>query len=138
MRSNIFLGRIFGIRIGLHYSWFIIAFLIVLSLSAQFRIEEQGCGSGYIMALALVTAVLFFVSLLLHELSHSLVARSFGMPVREITLFALGGVSNIEKKPASAPKEFWMALAGPVASAALGGILKGLSFAAQPMSGLAV
>ena len=102
MRSQINLGRVFGIRIGLHYSWFIIALLIVLSLSAQFHTNNPEWGDGFILALAVTTAILFFLSLLLHELAHSVVAQSRGLPVREITLFALGGVSQIEKEPTSA------------------------------------
>jgi Zn-dependent protease len=112
MRSQINLGRVFGIKIGLHYSWFIIAFLIVFSLSAQFHTSNPEWGDGVILALAVATAILFFISLLLHELAHSVVAKSQGLPVREITLFALGGVSQIEKEPTSAKMEFWMAFVG--------------------------
>ena len=64
------------------------------------------------MAMAMGTALLFFVSLLLHELAHSLVATNNDLPVKEITLFALGGVSQIEKNPLSAKIEFWMAFVG--------------------------
>ncbi len=64
--------------------------------------------------------MLFFVSLLLHELAHSLVATSNNLPVKEITLFALGGVSQIEKNPVSAKVEFWMAFVGPLTSAVIG------------------
>jgi Zn-dependent protease/predicted transcriptional regulator len=120
MRSQIKLGRIFGIQIGLHYSWFLIAFLIVVSLASQFRATNPEWGEPTILALALVTGVLFFVFLLLHELSHSVFAKSHGMPVREITLFALGGISQIEKNPTSARTEFWMAFVGPLTSAAIG------------------
>jgi len=120
MRSQINLGRVFGIRIGLHYSWFIIAFLIVFSLSAQFHTSNPEWGDSVILALAGATATLFFVSLLLHELAHSVVAKSRGLPVREITLFALGGVSQIEKEPTSAKMEFWMAFVGPLTSACIG------------------
>lgn len=122
MRSQIKLGKIFGIQIGIHYSWFLIVFLLVASLNSQFRTDHPQWGDPLSLSLALLTAVLFFVSLLLHEMSHSLFAKSHGLPVREITLFALGGVSQIEKNPQSAKTEFWMAFAGPLMSAAIGGI----------------
>jgi len=120
MRSQIKLGRIFGIEIGLHYSWFLIALLIVFSLSSQFHAANPAWGTGAILVLAVITAVFFFVSLLLHELAHSLVATANGLPVREITLFALGGVSQIERDPASARLEFWMAFVGPLTSLSIG------------------
>lgn len=120
MRSQIPLGRIFGIKIGLHLSWFLIAWLIVFSLSGQFHAKHPQWGNGEILVLSIATALLFFVSLLLHELAHSLVATSRGLPVREITLFALGGVSQIERDAATAKTEFWMALVGPLTSAVIG------------------
>lgn len=120
MRSQITLGRVFGIQIGLHYSWFLIALLIVFSLSSQFRSTNPEWGDGVILTLAITTAILFFVSLLLHELAHSLVATANQLPVKEITLFALGGVSQIEKNPVSAKVEFWMAFVGPLTSAVIG------------------
>jgi len=120
LRSQITLGRIFGIKIGLHYSWFLIALLIVLSLSSQFHASNPAWGDSVIWTVAVATALLFFVSLLLHELAHSLVATSNKLPVKEITLFALGGVSQIEKNPVSAKVEFWMAFVGPLTSAVLG------------------
>jgi Zn-dependent protease len=126
MRAQIKLGRIFGIQIGLHYSWFLIAFLIVVSLTSQFRITNPKWGDITILAMSLATGVLFFFFLLLHELSHSVFAKAHGVPVREITLFALGGVSQIEKNPASARTEFWMAFVGPLTSAAIGLVCLGL------------
>jgi Zn-dependent protease/predicted transcriptional regulator len=120
VRSQIKLGRIFGIEIGLHYSWLLIAILIVTSLYAQFHASNASWGDGVILAVSIATGLLFFVSLLLHELSHSVYARSHGIPVKEITLFALGGVSQLEKEPASATVEFWMAFFGPLTSAAIG------------------
>ena len=89
MQSQIKLGRIFGIQIGLHYSWFVIALLIVFSLSSQFHASNPSWGDGVILTLALGTAILFFVSLLLHELAHSLVATSNKLPVKEILRFSL-------------------------------------------------
>ncbi|MGO9241473.1 MAG: site-2 protease family protein [Bryobacteraceae bacterium] len=120
MRSNIKLGSIFGIQIGLHYSWFLIALLIVLSVAGQFSAAHKDWSQGLIWSLSTVTALLFFVSLLLHELSHSLVAQSHNLPVRGITLFALGGVSQIEKEAADARTEFLVAIVGPITSLAIG------------------
>jgi Zn-dependent protease len=122
VRSQIKLGKIFGIEIGLHYSWFLIALLIATSLYSQFHLKDPQWGDGVILAMAFVTGLLFFVSLLVHEMAHSLFANAHGLPVKEITLFALGGVSQIEKEPASAKTEFWMAFAGPLTSAVIGGV----------------
>src|ERR1700733_14681809 len=80
VRSQITLGRVFGVKIGLHYSWFLIALLIVLSLSSQFHLSNPEWGDHVILTVAIVTAILFFVSLLLHELAHSLVAIAHGLP----------------------------------------------------------
>ncbi len=120
MRSNIKLGRISGIEIGLHYSWLIIAALIVFSLGEHFRQVNPNWGSGQIWTAAVVTAALFFVTLLLHELAHSKVAQYRGMKVTGITLFALGGVSQIQDDATDAKTEFWVAIAGPIASLVIG------------------
>ena len=80
VRSQIRLGKIFGIEIGLHYSWFLIALLIVTSLYSEFHMKNPAWGDGVILAMAIVTGLLFFASLLLHELSHSVFARSHGIP----------------------------------------------------------
>jgi Zn-dependent protease/predicted transcriptional regulator len=120
MRTDIKLGRVFGIEIGLHYSWFLIAFLIVLSVAGEFTAAHKGWSQTMIWSLSIVTALLFFVSLLLHELAHSLVAKSRSLPVRAITLFALGGVSQIERNPDDARTEFWVAIVGPITSCTIG------------------
>jgi Zn-dependent protease len=120
MRSNIKLGRISGIEIGLHYSWFVIAALIVFSLSDHFRQVNPNWSTGQIWIASLVTALLFFVSLLLHELAHSLVAQARGLKVTSITLFALGGISQIQDDATDAKTEFWVAIAGPIASLIIG------------------
>jgi Zn-dependent protease/CBS domain-containing protein len=120
LRSQIKLGRIGGIEIGLHYSWFLIAGLIAFSLAAHFHSIRLGWSNQLIWGVAIVTAVLFFVTLLLHELAHSLVAKSRGLNVRAITLFALGGVSQIESDAPDAKSEFWIAIVGPITSAIIG------------------
>src|SRR5829696_9664042 len=116
MRATIGLGRWFGVPVGLHYSWFVIAWLITLFLTSQFATLNRAWAQQTIWLLALVTAVLFFVCIVLHELARASVARSSGVPVRGITLFALGGIAQIEKEAATPAKEFWMAIAGPVVS----------------------
>jgi len=128
MRSNIRLGKIFGIRLGLHYSWFLIALLIAFSLNAQFHAANPAWSGGMVFSLAIATAILFFVSLLLHELAHSLVAQAHGIPVREITLFALGGVSQIEGESPDAKTEFRIAIVGPLTSAFIGLLCVGLVY----------
>jgi len=125
VRSQIRLGKVFGIQIGLHYSWFLIALLIVFSLNAQFHLAKPGWSTGLVLALAIATAVLFFGSLLLHELAHSLVAQAHGFPVREITLFALGGVSQIEGESPDAKTEFQIAIVGPLTSFVIGFVCLG-------------
>jgi Zn-dependent protease/CBS domain-containing protein len=126
MESHIKLGRVFGIEIGIHYSWFIIAWLITFSLAAQFRSVNRDWSPTLVWSAALVTAILFFLSLLAHELSHSLVARAHKLPVRRITLFALGGVSVIEKEATDAKTEFLVAIVGPITSVVIGGVLFGV------------
>jgi Zn-dependent protease/CBS domain-containing protein len=120
VRAQVKLGRIAGISIGLHYSWFIIALLITLSLAQHFRSVAPRWSSVLVWTAAAVTAVLFFAALLLHELAHSLLAKARGLRVRAITLFALGGVSQIESEAADAKSEFWIAIAGPITSVVIG------------------
>src|SRR5882672_1216648 len=127
MKSHIKLGRIFGIEIGLHFSWFIIALLITLSLADQFHSLNSDWGEGVIWAAAIGTSLLFFVTIIAHELSHAAVAKARGLPVRSITLFALGGVAQIEKEASDAKTEFWMGIAGPITSALIGIACLGLA-----------
>jgi Zn-dependent protease/predicted transcriptional regulator len=120
MRSHIKLGRIFGIKIGLHYSWLLIAFLIVFSLASNYHLNHPQWSNSLVVGLAVATALCFFSSLLLHELSHSLMAKAHGLPVHEITLFALGGVSQLGKEATRAKDEFSIAVVGPLTSLFIG------------------
>jgi len=120
MKAQIKLGRIFGVEIGLHYSWFIIALLITFSLAGQFQANNPQWSDGLRWGIAIVTAALFFVSIVIHELSHALVAKLRGLPVRSITLFALGGIAQIEKEAADPKTEFWMGIIGPITSFVIG------------------
>lgn len=129
MKAQIKLGRIFGVEIGLHYSWFIIALLITLSLAAQFKVSNPDWSDNLRWGLAIITAVLFFAAIVAHELSHAAVAKARGLPVRSITLFALGGVAQIEKEAADAKTEFWMGIIGPITSLVIGVICLGITFA---------
>ncbi len=129
MRAQIHLGRILGIRIGLHYSWIIIAILIVFSLSQQFGVVHRNWNPTVVWGTAIFTALIFFICILLHELGHSIVAQSRGIRVPSIVLFALGGVSQMERDSPDARTEFWMALAGPLVSFILG------SHPSQPFCG---
>ena len=120
MKAQIKLFRIFGIEIGLHYSWLLIALLVVLSLAGQFATTNPQWGRNVIWSVSILTALLFFATIVIHELSHAAIAKARGLPVRSITLFALGGVAQIEKEASDARTEFWMAIAGPMTSAVIG------------------
>ncbi len=130
MRSSIRLGKLFGIEIGLHYSWFVIALLITMSLGSQFQQVDPGWGSSTIWALSVLTSILFFVTLLAHEMSHALVARARGLSTKAITLFALGGVAQIEKEPEDAKTEFLVGIVGPLSSAVIGLVALAIAWAA--------
>jgi Zn-dependent protease len=130
MKSNIKLGTVFGVELGLHYSWLVIALLIMFSLVAQFHAENHHWSEEVVWAISIITGVLFFASLFAHELSHAMVAKARGLPIHKITLFLLGGVAQIEKEPSDAKTEFWMAIVGPFTSGILGIILLALAWAA--------
>jgi len=109
-----------GIPIGLDYSWFLIFALLTWTLATSYFPAEFGSwplAQYWIVGAA--TAILLFVSVLLHELGHSVVAIRYKIPVRSITLFIFGGVAQIGAEPPSAIAEFWIAIAGPVVSFAL-------------------
>lgn len=120
MPGSIRLGKIAGIEITINYTWIIIVVLIMWSLATAFMAIYPGWGTVTYWIVGFIAAILLFVSVLLHELAHSLVARSQGLPVRSITLFIFGGVSNIEREPQSAGVEFWMAIVGPITSIVIG------------------
>jgi Zn-dependent protease/CBS domain-containing protein len=134
-RHTIRLGRVFGIEIDLDYSWFLVFGLMTWVLAVNYYPAEFKNGSaGEYWLLGALTAIMLFVSVLLHELGHSVVAKRYGIPVPRITLFVFGGVSQIAQEPTSAAMEFWIAIAGPAVSFALGAIFLGLRpvFASVP------
>lgn len=128
MKSQIKLGTVFGVELGLHYSWIVIALLITFSLVAQFHAENRDWSEPVVWTIAVITGVLFFACLFAHELSHALVAKARGLPIHKITLFLLGGVAQIEKEASDAKTEFWMAIVGPFTSGILGLILLALAW----------
>ena len=116
-------GRIFGIQFRLHYTWFIIFVLVTVSLSWQlFPALYPGWSGLTYWLIGIVTSLLFFASVVAHELSHSLIARFYGIPVSSITLFIFGGVAQITREAARPGVEFKMAVAGPVCSLVIGGL----------------
>jgi len=132
-RNLLTLGKVFGIPIKLHTSWFLIAALITWSLAGSYFPQEYpGWATITYWIVGAVTAVLFFASVLLHELGHSVVALREKVPVRNITLFIFGGVAQIGREPPTAGAEFRMAVAGPLTSLVLAGLsgLLSLGFAA--------
>ena len=123
MGSTIRLGKILGIDIGIHYSWFVILALVTWSLASSFFPSLNPQWSGALRwGLALISAILLFVSVLIHELAHSLVAKSRGFPVEGITLFILGGVSSLRAEARQAKDEFIISAVGPATSFVLFGI----------------
>ena len=122
------IGRVAGIEIAIHPSWLVIALLLTYSLAAfQFPNQFRGWSPGLYWAVGVATALLFFVSVLAHELSHALVARRFALPVTRITLFIFGGATQIEGDAGQPRQEALMAAAGPAMSLAIGLILLGLA-----------
>lgn len=119
-RHNIPLGRILGIPIGLDYSWFVIFALLTWMLAGSYYPAEFKEWSLLLYwFMGAVTAIMLFVSVLLHELGHSVVALRYKIPVRSITLFLFGGVAQIGTEPPSAIAEFIIAIAGPLVSLCL-------------------
>jgi Zn-dependent protease len=116
------IGKIFNINIEIDWSWLLIFGLVTWSLASSFGQMHATWTPLMQWGMAVLAALLFFLSVLAHELAHSLVARAQGVPVRNITLFMFGGVSNIQKEPVSPLNEFLVAIVGPLTSFVLGGL----------------
>jgi Zn-dependent protease len=140
-RRNIPLGRILGIPIGLDYSWFVIFALLTWMLAGSYYPAEfKEWPPLLYWFMGAVTAIMLFVSVLLHELGHSVVALRYKIPVSSITLFLFGGVAQIGAEPPSAIAEFLIAIAGPLASlvlAVLFYLVQPLVAGMEPLLGLA-
>jgi Zn-dependent protease len=141
--NNYRLFKLLGFEVKVNPSWLIIAGLIVWSLAkGTFPHYFKDLATATYWWMGVVGAIGLFLSIIVHELSHSLVARRFGLPIRGITLFIFGGVAEMNEEPPSAKSEFYMALAGPLASIAIGlaflgiNLLTGSSLFSTPIHGV--
>jgi Zn-dependent protease len=123
MGNTFSLGKLFGIQFRLHYTWFIVFALVTVSLSTRyFPSVYPGWSHLVYWATGIITSLLFFSSVVAHELAHSLVAKANGIPVTSITLFIFGGIAQITKEAPKASTELIMAAAGPACSLIIGGL----------------
>ncbi len=121
------LFKLSGFEVGIDPTWVLLAVLVAWSLSTgYFPSAYKDLSTRAYWVMGLVGAAGLFVSIIAHEFSHSLVARRFGLPMKGITLFIFGGVAEMGDEPPNARAEFWMALAGPVASGVIAGLFHGL------------
>src|SRR6266849_7261831 len=130
-KEGIQIGRIYGIPIFLHTSWFIIFGLIAFSFVSEFDALQLNIPTSRLLGLGLMTSLLFFGSLVFHEMAHSVIAKHYKIPVVSITLFIFGGVARIGRDPSRAIEEFNIAVAGPVSSFVLAGGFKLLALASS-------
>jgi Zn-dependent protease/CBS domain-containing protein len=126
MRPSISLGRVLGIPLRLHYTWFVIFALVTLSLVFGPLIEPPYPPIGQRVILGVLTSLLFFASIVTHELAHSILAVRNNIPVKDITLFVFGGVSQTTQEATHPRTELSIAIVGPLTSLALAGIFYGL------------
>jgi Zn-dependent protease/CBS domain-containing protein len=131
--DSVSLGRIAGVRIGINWSWLVVFALITWTLAVGiFPETNPGYGDGTYVAIAIVAALIFFVSLLLHELGHALQARRDGLQIEGITLWLFGGVAKFSGPFPSAGAEFRIAIAGPLVSLALGLLFVAIALVGLP------
>lgn len=139
LRASISLGKIAGVDVGIHYSMFALLGLVSWSLAVGFLPDHfRGWQTGVYWATGAVSALLLFASVLVHELAHSLLAVARGFPVHGITLFVLGGVSNLRAESRRPGDEFAISLIGPVTSLTLSAAfgLAMLGFLSGPRTGV--
>jgi Zn-dependent protease/CBS domain-containing protein len=138
-RGSFSIGSIAGIRIALHPSWLVIAFVVTFSLADRLSQDFPGWGAALYWVVGAVVAALFFASVLAHELSHAMVARGFGVKVSDITLFIFGGAASLEQEAPSPRAEALIAAAGPLASIGVGVLLLAIDAAIdQPQLGATI
>ncbi len=124
-RINLF--KLFGFQVRIDLSWIIIAALVTWSLAVGFfPFHYKYLAPETYWLMGVIAAIGFFLSIVVHEMFHSLVARKFDIPMKGITLFVFGGVSEMGDEPKSAKAEFWMALVGPLSSVAIALVFYGI------------
>lgn len=121
------IGQIGGVDVLVRSSWLLVAALIAVMLAPRVEEVQPGLGGGKYLA-GLAFAVLLYLSVLLHEMSHALMAKRYGLPVKSITLHFLGGVTEIEGEPDTPRREFGVSVVGPLTSIAVGAVFAGLWF----------
>ena len=134
MNGTVRVGNLFGIPFYLHPSWFLVLGLVTWSYGSGLAAQFPGLGGILPWGLGLVTALLLFASVLAHELGHSFVALRQGIAVKSITLFLFGGLANLEKESETPVEAFGVAIAGPVVSLLICGLLTLIS-SVSPVSG---
>ena len=141
---GISLFKLAGFTVKVDTSWVFIALLVTWSLAqGYFPGIYEGLSATTYWSMGVVALIGLFMSIVLHELSHSIVARQFGLPIEGITLFIFGGVAHMEREPAEPKTEFYMAIAGPIASILLSGLFFALAHIIttlgwpQPVHGIA-
>ena len=131
MGGSLRVGRVLGIPLSVSYSWFLVLALVVLVLDSHLGSRYPFWGDAHRWATATVVALLFFACIVAHEMAHSLVAVARGIPVKGITLFIFGGVSQIAREASSPRVELSIAIVGPLLSLLLGAIFLGVAFITQ-------
>ena len=134
MGKSLRLGRVFGIPVEINVTWIIVFLLLTYLLVNRFDASSLRWSMGQQWAVAIITVVLFFLSVLAHELSHSLVALSRGIRVLGITLFIFGGVSHLAREPERPSEEFLISVVGPMTSIALAAVASAVLFWLSPGS----
>jgi Zn-dependent protease/CBS domain-containing protein len=125
--KRIKLFKLFGFEVGIDLSWIIIVILVAWSLSTGFfPFRYKNLSTQTYLLMGIVGAVGLFASIIVHEFTHSLVARKYGLPIKGITLFIFGGVAEMSEEPPSARAEFMIAIVGPLSSIAIGLIFYGV------------
>lgn len=127
-KNQVRVGKLFGIPLTFDYSWFLVLFFVTWILAeSYFPSEYKDWSKVYYWLIGGITSILFFISVLLHEIGHSLVARKFNYKVKQVKLFIFGGISEIVEEPRNPKEEFLISVAGPVVTFLLAGLFYGLA-----------